>query len=153
MKTVVLITCTKNKHTGKHRAEYLYTKSDDFVKYLECARAITDNQDIFVISALHKLVPLYKEIEWYDFTLKGRAKEENEKWGSEVIAQIGELYDVNTTKFIIIADEDYYTALEAHLPYMDAPLKGIGCGPQGYEQLDEYVQEFLQKRSKAPEDF
>lgn len=148
MKTVVLITCTKHKHAGKHRAEYLYTKSEDFVKYLGCARVITDNQDIFVISALHKLIPLDKEIEWYDFTLKGRSKEENEKWGSEVVEQLKRRYDVSKTRFIVIADEDYYSALEAHLPYMETPLKGVGCGAQGYKHLDEYVQGFLLECSK-----
>jgi len=49
VEVVVLITCTKNKHKGTHKAEYLYSKSDNFVKYLECAKILTANENIFVI--------------------------------------------------------------------------------------------------------
>lgn len=142
MKTVVLITCTKNKHGGTHKAEYLYSKSKNFVKYLDCARALVEDKDIFVISALHKLVPLDKELTCYDYTLKGKSKKEKDIWGEEVATQLKELYDVSKTRFVIIAEDDYYTPLAPHLPSMDTPLEGVGCGPDGFEQLDAYIKNF-----------
>ena|GEM_PF-3920814 len=44
MKAVVLITCTKHKHEGSHKAEFLYSASENFVKYLECARLMADDK-------------------------------------------------------------------------------------------------------------
>lgn len=139
MNTVVLITCTKNKHTGKHKAEYLYSKSPNFQKYLECSKLLAEYEDIFVISALHYLVPLNEEIEWYDYSLNDKTKQEINAWGRKVAEQLNELYDLNNTRFIIIADENYYMPLTNHLTHIDTPLEGVGCGPEGYNQLDEYV--------------
>jgi hypothetical protein len=140
---VVLITCTKNKHKGTQKAEYLYSKSPNFRKYLECAKKLTSRENIYVISALHKLVPLDKEIDWYDYTLNNRSEEENYAWGKEVASQLEVLYVFGNTKFIAIADEDYCTFLKPYLKDMDMPLDGIGCGPQGYGLLDDYVHDFM----------
>ena len=143
MKIVVLITCTKNKHLGTHKAEHLYSKSGNFVKYLECAKQLTKREDIYVISALHKLVPLDRRVKCYDFTLKDRQKDEVETWGKDVAMQLNELYDFNNTRFIVIADDDYCTALKPCLPAMDTPLEGFGCSSEGYYQLDAYVKQFV----------
>ena len=43
---VVLITCTRNKYEGIHKAEYLYSKSENFKKYLASARLLTENNNI-----------------------------------------------------------------------------------------------------------
>lgn len=142
LKTVVLITCTKHKHEGTHKAEYLYSKSENFMKYLECARILADRRDIYIISALHKLLPLDKEIEWYDYTLANRPIHEHYTWGKEVSEQIKVLYDVSETNFVVLADDIYSSALLPYLPYMDTPLQG-NCNPDGYESLDKYIKEFL----------
>jgi len=117
------------------------------VKYLECAKQLSEHRDIFVISALHKLVPLDTMIECYDYTLKNKSYEEINSWGKSVAKQLEALYDLNNTKFIIIADNDYCLALKPYLPNIDMPLNGVGCGPDGYNQLDAYVNTFLAKNN------
>jgi len=134
-----LVTCTKNKHKGVHKAEYLYSKSDNFKRYLSSARLLTENENIFVISALHKLVPLYKEIECYDYALSSKTPEEVAAWGKAVADQLMCLYDFSNTRFVILADDDYSSALQPFLPNTDLPLNGIGCGHEGYSQLDLYI--------------
>ena len=148
MKTVVLITCTKSKFVGIHKAEKLYAKSNNFVKYIACAKLLADYQDIFVISALHKLVPLYREIEWYDCTLKGKSEQEINAWGKSVAEQLTKLYDIDKTKVIVLADNDYCSALKPYLPCMDTPLEGFGCDPKGYNQLDAYVISFIENSTQ-----
>ena len=147
MKTVVLITCTKSKHKGTHKAEYLYSMSNNFVKYLESAKLLADYQDIYVISALHELIPLDKEIECYDYTLKDKSDEENDTWGKNVTEQLESLYKFSDTQFIVLADDDYSSALKPYLPNIEVPLEGIGCGPGGYNQLDDYVCRFIKTRN------
>jgi len=142
LKTVVLITCTKTKHNGVHKAEYLYSASQNFVKYLESARSVAADSDIYVISALYNLIPLTKEIKSYDYSLSEKSEQEQYAWGNGITEHLSEHYDINNTKFIVIADEDYCLPLLKNLPFMDMPLEGVGCGPDGYEQLDEYIRNF-----------
>jgi len=143
MKAVVLITCTKHKHEGIHKAEFLYSASENFVKYLECARLMVDDRDIYIISALHYLVPLDRLIESYDCALIEKSKQEQYTWGNEVATQLKTLYDFNNTRFIVIADKDYCSALLPYIPSMDMPLHDVGCGPGGYAQLDNYAIQFV----------
>jgi len=139
LKTVVLITCTRQKHKGIHEAEYLYSASPNFVRYLSSARSIVDDSDIFIVSALHHLVPLHKTIEDYDCALTERTVQEQFAWGELVAKELSEIYDLDKTRFIVIADDDYCSALLPYLKHMDKPLNGVGCGPAGYEQLDSFL--------------
>jgi len=147
LKTVVLITCTKHKHDGTHKAEYLYSASQNFAKYLECARSMVADSDIYVISALYNLIPLNKEIESYDYSLSEKSEQEKCTWGNEVVNQLSGLYNINNTKFVVIADDDYCFALSHNPLFIDMPLKGVGCGPAGYEQLDDYVRKYNLNKS------
>jgi len=146
MKAVVLITCTKHKHEGSHKAEFLYSASENFVKYLECARLMADDRDIFIISALHCLLPLDKIIDSYECALTKKPKQEQFAWGNEVATQLSMLYVLNNTRFIVIADRNYCSALLPYLPSMDMPLHDVGCGPGGYAQLDNYVTRFVSEQ-------
>jgi len=66
--------------------------------------------------------------------------------GEKVSEQLNDLYDLNNTKFIIIADENYFLPLIHYLPHMDTPLEGVGCGSVGYDQLNNYVNDYLKKQ-------
>jgi len=137
MRTVVLVTCTSAKHKGRHAAGYIYTKSSNFRKYMELAHLLTDSKSIFVISALHGLLPLDTVIDWYDYTLMGKSKSFKDAWGIKVAEQIRSRFDVNETKFIVLAGADYFVPLIPHLPNMEVPLKGVSMGhrPAKVEEL------------------
>ena len=106
---------------------------------------MADDRDIFIISALHYLLSLDKLVESYDCVLTEKSKQEQYAWGNEVATQLSMLYDLNNTRFIVIADRNYCSALLPYLPSMDMPLHDVGCGPTGYAQLDNYVKQFVQE--------
>lgn len=140
MRTVVLLTCTSDKHKGKHAAGYLYTKSRNFIKNMELARLLTDSESIFVISALHGLLSLDTVIDWYDYTLMGKSKKVKDAWGIKVAEQIKSRFNVNETMFIVIAGADYFVPLMPHLPNMEVPLKGVSMGNR-LAKVDELIKE------------
>ena len=125
MKTVVLVTCTSDKHRGTHTAGYIYTKSSNFRKYMELARVYAGDESIFVISALHGLLTLDTVIDWYNYTLSGQSQAIKNTWGEKVAEQIKLRFDANDTRFIVIAGADYYAPLMKHLPNIEVPLKGV----------------------------
>ena len=53
MKTIVLISCSKEKSETKQPAELLYQPSALFSKSLRYAREIVQADEIFILSALH----------------------------------------------------------------------------------------------------
>ena len=138
MKTVVLVTCTKDKHKGAHPAGYLYTKSKNFKKYMEYAHVLTDDENIFIISALHGLLSLDSVIDWYDYTLSGKPKSVKETWGKKVSEQIMSRFNVDDTKFIILAGADYSLPLRPYLPNIELPLKGVRIGYR-LEKVDALI--------------
>jgi hypothetical protein len=118
MKTVVLITCVKDKHesvytVGEHTARYLYTLTSNFRKYLAYAYTLTTPENIFVISAKHGLLPLDKRIKWYDQILTEQMKD---TWSKSIIEQLAERYDTPNTNFIVIATENYCAPLRLYIP-------------------------------------
>ena len=121
MKTVVLISCTKSKRTYPCEAVLLYDVSSKFKKSLTYAKIIST--DIYIISTKHGLLSLDTVVEPYNETLIGKPKEEKQKWGSMVVTQIKEFFDIESTRFIILAGKDYYEPLLPHL-YCKIPLCG-----------------------------
>ena len=144
MKTVVLVTCTSDKHKGRHAAGDIYTKSSNFRKYMELARLLTDSENIFVISALHGLLSLDTVIDWYDYTLMSKPKDVKDAWGMRVAEQIKSRFNVAETMFIVIAGADYFIPLIPHLPNMEVPLKGVSMGYRP-AKVDELI-----KQAKNP---
>jgi len=142
MKTVVLVTCTKSKHKGRHKAGYIYTKSANYRKYFSRAQKLTTTENIFVISALHGLLPLDKEIDCYDYTLMHKSKTIKNAWGEKVANQIKELFNIDNTNFIVIAGADYFVPLRPHLPNMLTPLKNVGRGNIRFATLDAFIEKY-----------
>ena len=138
MKVVVLISCTKSKRISPCEAQLLYDKSTKFKKSLAYAKAISD--DIYVISAKHGLISLDTIIAPYDETLKGQKQKIKTAWGNRVANQISELYDVNKTKFLILAGRDYYAPLQSHLPHIQLPLYRLNQG-NSLAKLDALLNE------------
>ena len=137
MKRIVLISCVSRKGKTKAKAKDLY-KGPLFTNSLEYGKSLKPDK-IFILSALHNLLDLDKEIEPYDVTLsylspnkkaknpnlKVLTKTEAKLWGEKVIEQLGKVADLKNDKFIIIAGKAYIEPLKNGLINIDEPLKGV----------------------------
>lgn len=79
---IVMISCCKSKlEDGReHPAAELYT-SPLFRKSLEYARRITQDKDIYILSAKYGLLPLEARVRSYDVTLNRMRERETVRHG------------------------------------------------------------------------
>jgi hypothetical protein len=138
MKKIVLIACASQKKKIKSPAKDLYIST--LFKY-SLRYAFSMNPDkVYILSALHHLLDLDKEIEPYDVTLsnipiakrkpglKILNAEEKKIWGNEVIHMLSKQSDLQHDKFIALAGQEYIKPIKAHIRYLDDRLHGL---PQG----------------------
>ena len=137
MKRIVLISCVSRKEKTKAKAKDLY-KGLLFTNSLAYGKALKPDK-IFILSALHHLLDLDKEIEPYDVTLsyvsrdkkakkpnlKVLAKAEAKLWGQIVLKQLGEVANLKEDKFIILAGQSYLNPIKDGLKNFEEPLKGV----------------------------
>lgn len=140
MKRIVLISCVSRKGTTKAKARDLY-KGTLFTNSLAYGQSLKPDR-IFILSALHHLLDLDKEIEPYEVTLsyvtpdkkekkpnlKVLTKDEANNWGQEVIKQLGKVADLKNDTFIILAGQSYLKPIKKSLTKIEEPLKGIVQG-------------------------
>ena len=143
MKTVVLVACVAGKNKKPAPAEKLYN-SDLFHKSMAYAHKLTDDSNIYILSAKHKLLPIKKVIEPYDMTLKDFSAEEKQAWSEDVLNDLKKRYNLDQTKFIFLAGEAYKKYLEPELPHSESPLKGLRIGQQK-QRLGKLISEVYQK--------
>jgi len=75
MPRIVLLSCTKSKLEKKSPAYQLYSPSPMFQKTMEYGKSLKPDK-IYILSAKHHLVPMNKELEPYDLTLKTMKSDE-----------------------------------------------------------------------------
>jgi hypothetical protein len=130
MSKVVLVSCSAGKTAQPAPAEELYS-SDLFNKQLAYAKKLTDPKDIYILSAKHHLVPLRKELEPYNVTLKDMDANKREEWANVVLDQLKKKgYDLDKDKFVILAGNAYRQYLEPHMKNVEIPFKGLRIGQQ-----------------------
>jgi len=95
---------------------------------------------IFILSALHHLLDLDKEIEPYNVTLSNVPKDkrklglkilstsEKKEWGKKVIKQLAEKSDLKNDNFIILAGQEYIKPIIDNISRFTNPLKGLRQG-------------------------
>ena len=134
MKRIVLISCVSRKGKAKSKAKDLY-KGPLFTNSLAYGQSLKPD-NIFILSALHHLLDLDKEIEPYDVTLsyvspdkkkkkptlKVLTKDEAKKWGQEVLKQLGLIADLKKDTFIILAGQSYLEPIEYGLTNIEKPF-------------------------------
>lgn len=138
MKKIILIACVSLKGDKKAKAKDLY-KSTLFKSSLAYAYKLNPDK-IFILSALHYLLDIEKEIEPYDVTLSNVPKEkrkptlrilnnvEKKEWGKRVIAQLSLHTDLNNDSFIVLAGQEYIKPIEVAILHLTNPLKGLRQG-------------------------
>lgn len=121
--TFVLISCCAKKRAYGNYAEVLYD-SDGFKARLAYARLL-DPDGIYVISALHHVIPLTEFIEPYDVCLKDFSPEAKRDWAHLCLSQLKDISDLKNDKYIILAGKDYYEYLIKGLSHYEIPTRHI----------------------------
>jgi hypothetical protein len=138
MKQIILIACVSQKGDQKTKAKDLY-KSTLFKSSLAYAYKLNPDK-IFILSALHHLIDLDKEIEPYNVTLSNVPKDkrkaglkilnssEKNEWGKKVIEQLAEQADLKNDIFIILAGQEYIKPIIDNIAHIKNPLNGLRQG-------------------------
>lgn len=138
MKQIILIACVSRKGDKKMKAKDLY-RSSLFKSSLAYAYKLNPDK-IFILSALHHLLDLDKEIEPYNVTLSNVPKEkrkaglkildsaEKKEWGKKVIEQLSKQTDLKNDNFIVLAGQEYIKPIIDSISHLTNPLKGLRQG-------------------------
>ena len=130
MKTVGLAGCGARKHlSGMYRAVDLYTGPLTVARIRYAQR---NSDEVFILSALHGLVPTERQIGYYDHNLsRDKTPKERKAWSESVLIDLRLRFDdFNSVNFLILAGGFYTRYLLKEIPHYEAPLnriKGIGA--------------------------
>jgi len=136
MRQIVLISCGSKKSEKKAKAKDLYIGSL-FKNSLAYAEALKPDK-IFILSALHHLLNLDKEIEPYDVTLSNVPKkkrkpglkilnsQEKKECGKKIIEMLSAEADLKNDSFTILASKEYIKPIINCLHNHNDALKGVG---------------------------
>jgi hypothetical protein len=130
MARIVLLSCTKAKLDKPSPAQELYSPSPMFQKTKAYGETLKPDKT-FILSAKHHLVPMEKELEPYDLTLKNMKKDEKEQWGETVISQMNDRgIKPESDTFIFLAGSEYIKPLKDHIPEenIENPMQGKRMG-------------------------
>jgi cytoplasmic iron level regulating protein YaaA (DUF328/UPF0246 family) len=127
MAKIVLIGCRKSKLSGTHPARELYT-GDLFKKSLAYAETILKADKIFVLSALHGLIPLERKIASYDCTLNTMRAAERRAWADKVKKSLAKAVSLEKDTIVVLAGKKYYEYLDLPAPRSQYPLAGLPNG-------------------------
>ena len=138
MKRIVLISCSNKKQDRKSKAKDLYV-SDLFKKSLAYAQKLNPDK-IFILSALHHLLDLDKEIEPYNVTLsyvspKNRktglkilTSKEKVEWGEKIVEQLKKEADIEKDTFIFLSGQEYIKPIVKSIKNYEDILNGLRQG-------------------------
>ena len=126
MKKIVLISCVSKKAPQPMQAEELY-QSSLFVKSLAYAKKLKPDA-IYILSALHHLLPLDKVTAPYTLALTTMSKKKRTEWGKKVVEQLKQVANLEKDTFVVLAGENYLTPIQSHLKHLELPLKGMKIG-------------------------
>src|SRR5215217_1569295 len=116
---VALVGCGKAKLARSARARELYT-GPLFRAHLTEAEATCSH--VYVVSALHGLLPLGDEVEPYNVTLRDMQREERAAWGRQVVDSLARLYPAGVVELQVYAGDVYAEPLRAAL--VESPREG-----------------------------
>lgn len=133
---VGLIACSKSKGDRQTTAGALYT-SALFRKSLLAAVDASDK--VFILSALHGLLPLSEQVAPYDVTLKTMTQRERLAWGNAVAPQLAEVLRPRDTA-LLYCGKEYFAPIETTLADL-----GVGIEmPLGTRSLGQRLQYLAQ---------
>jgi cytoplasmic iron level regulating protein YaaA (DUF328/UPF0246 family) len=144
---VALIGCTKQKRKIESRALNLYDVSPYFVKRRNYAERVIQADKIFILSALHELLPAEQEVEPYNICLKDLSRNASKIWAEHVLNQINSELNKNDEIFILSGSDyskDLYPLLISDgYKHVTQVLNGKGGIGSQMKWLDEEVAKTL----------
>ena len=105
----------------------MYGESSLFSKALKYAKSLNPDK-IYILSAKHHVLPLSKEIDPYNKTLKDCSAEERKEWTEEVVKQLKSKGVNFEAKTLFFCDEDYIQYLKEYFPNSKSMFEGKGIG-------------------------
>lgn len=139
MKTIVLISCGKDKRPQRAKAGDMY-RGSLFTKSLIYAQKLNPDK-IFILSAKHRLLELDTEIEPYDMTLNNMNTHERRQWADRVLEKLRSCSDIDNDAFVFLAGSKYREFLICHIRHSSVPMKGLKQGEQ-LKWLNEQINEW-----------
>lgn len=132
-KVIVLVSCVSKKADTPQKAKDLYI-SDLFKKSLAYACSL-EPDGIFILSALHHLLPLDEVVAPYNKTLNTMRVAERRQWAATVLKQLKERFDLEHDRFVILAGKNYYRNLvgENGIINYELPLGNLSIGQRLHE--------------------
>lgn len=137
-KKIILIGCVSKKGNKKAKAKDLYV-SQLFKSSMIYANKQNPDK-IFILSALHHLLNIDKQIDPYNVTLSNVPKSkrkpglkiltavEKKKWGKKIIDQLSTQTDLKNDDFIVLAGQEYIKPIISSISHLRNPLKGLRQG-------------------------
>ena len=128
MRRIVLISCVSKKRPAPAKARDLYT-SPLFKLNLAYAESLKPDA-IYILSALHGLVPLDTTLAPYNETLNTKKVAAIKVWADAVLRKLKTKADLEHDEFVLLAGERYRRFLMPSLRRVRVPLQGLGLGRQ-----------------------
>ena len=136
---VVLLSCVKKKKDGVHKAEELYD-SVLFRSSLAYAKALTSDENIFILSAKYGCLTLGETVESYNLTLNEMTDAEIKEWSEMVYQQLLENNVKPTDEVIFLTGKKYRKYLSKLFLHSICPVEHMGIG-----QRVKYFKEQIKK--------
>lgn len=130
MSKIVLLSCTKSKLDKPAPARDMYSPSPMFQKTKSYGEGLKPDK-MFILSAKYGLLPMDKQIEPYDLTLKTMKADEKNQWGEMVKGQMGKVgLSPEKDNFIFLTGSEYMKPLEKFIPSenVEKPMEGKRMG-------------------------
>ena len=158
MKEVYLISCTKLKQDYPCVSEEMYAKSSLYRLSYEYAinRVEDKNSQIYILSALHHLLPLSKVIEPYNKTLNNMNSIEKREWGQLVYKEMKETFDMDNTHFIFLTGKEYMKPITKYLEsnqYSNPIPLNYGIGKRMKWLKDNMVERIIEAKAIRDKDY
>jgi len=124
-----LISCSKKKLQGPEAIEACKLYQGTLFKYsYKYAQETLFANEIFILSAMHELLPAHQRIHYYDLKLADLPVAERRAWGESVAEKL--VYEVaylNPIVFVL-AGKTYMRYIEEHIDDLEVvyPLRGLG---------------------------
>ncbi|MDN3693832.1 hypothetical protein QWZ06_16800 [Chryseobacterium tructae] len=137
-KKIILISCASQQGSAKAKAKHLYISPLFKLSWRYANKQTPDK--IFILSGLHYLLDIDKEIEPYDVTLSNVSKakrrpgqtiltsKEKLDWGKKIIGQLSKEADLQNDEFIVLAGLEYIKPIIKDISFCENPLEGLRIG-------------------------
>jgi len=122
---VALISCSKTKRQGVHKAKDLYCST---IFRMAWRYASDHNDRVFILSAKHGLLHPEERIRSYDLALGDMSIEERRRWGADVASVINRSSGI-APEITFLCGKQYWECILPHVEgAIRTPLEGLRIG-------------------------